>query len=102
VSVDVRNLGDRPGDEVVQLYIRDPVASVVRPVKELAGFERVSLQAGETKPVRFELGPERLGLYNRQLQFVAEPGEFRVTVGTSSTGGLEDRFEVVEAKSSNH
>ena len=101
VSVDVQNIGDRPGDEVVQLYIRDLVASVVRPVKELAGFERVSLQAGETKTVRFELGPERLGLYNRQLQFVVEPGEFRVTVGTSSTGGLEDRFEVVGAPSSN-
>ena len=102
VSVDVQNIGDRPGDEVVQLYIRDLVASVARPVKELAGFERVSLQAGETKTVRFELGPERLGLYNRQLQFVVEPGEFRVTVGTSSTGGLEDRFEVVGATSSNH
>ena len=101
VSVNVQNIGDRPGDEVVQLYIRDLVASVVRPVKELAGFERVSLQAGETKTVRFELGPERLGLYNRQLQFVVEPGEFRVTVGTSSTGGLEDRFEVVGAPSSN-
>ena len=101
VSVDVQNIGDRPGDEIVQLYIRDLVASVVRPVKELAGFERVSLQAGETKTVRFELGPERLGLYNRQLQFVVEPGEFRVTVGTSSTGGLEDRFEVVGAPSSN-
>ena len=102
VSVDVQNIGDRPGDEVVQLYIRDLVASVARPVKELAGFERVSLHAGETKTVRFELGPERLGLYNRQLQFVVEPGEFRVTVGTSSTGGLEDRFEVVRATSSNH
>ena len=102
VSVDVRNIGDRPGDEVVQLYIRDLVASVVRPVKELAGFERVSLQAGETKTARFELGPERLGLYNRQLQFVVEPGEFRVTVGTSSKGGLEDRFEVVGAPSSSH
>ncbi len=101
VSVDVRNVGDRPGDEVVQLYIRDPVASVVRPVQELAGFERVSLQAGETRPVRFELGPERLGLYNRQLQFVVEPGEFRVTVGTSSTGGLDDRFEVIGGTSAN-
>ena len=98
VSVDVQNIGDRPGDEVVQLYIRDLVASVARPVKELAGFERVSLQAGETKTVRFALGPERLGLYNRQLQFVVEPGEFRVTVGSSSTGGLEDRFEVVGAR----
>jgi beta-glucosidase len=100
VSVNVMNIGDRPGDEVVQLYIRDVDASVVRPVKELAGFERVSLQAGETKPVRFELGPQRLGLYNRQLQFVVEPGEFRVFVGTSSESGLEDRFEVVKSASS--
>ncbi len=95
VSVDVKNVGDHPGDEVVQLYIRDLVASVARPVKELAGFERVSLQTGETKTLRFELGPERLGLYNRQLQFVVEPGEFRLFVGTSSVGGLEDRFKVV-------
>ena len=58
VSVDVQNVGDRPGEEVVQLYIRDLVASVARPVKELAGFERVSLQPGETKTLRFELGPE--------------------------------------------
>ena len=95
VSVDVKNVGDHPGDEVVQLYIRDLVASVARPVKELAGFERVSLQTGETKTLHFELGPERLGLYNRQLQFVVEPGEFRLFVGTSSVGGLEDRFKVV-------
>ena len=95
VSVDVKNTGDHPGDEVVQLYIRDLVASVARPVKELAGFERVRLQPGETRSVHFELGPERLGLYNRQLQYVVEPGEFRVFVGTSSVGGLEDRFEVV-------
>jgi len=100
VTVDVQNIGERPGDEVVQLYIRDLVASVVRPVKELAGFERVSLQPGETKTAHFELGPERLGLYNRQLQFVVEPGEFRVTVGTSSAGGLEDRFEVVGSPAS--
>jgi beta-glucosidase len=96
ITVDVGNVGDRAGDEVVQLYIRDLVASVVRPVKELAGFERVSLRRGETKHVRFELGPEHLGLYDRQLQFVVEPGEFRVFVGTSSEGGLEDRFEVVK------
>ena len=64
-------------------------------MKELAGFERVRLQPGETRSVHFELGPERLGLYNRQLQYVVEPGEFRVFVGTSSVGGLEDRFEVV-------
>jgi beta-glucosidase len=101
VSVNVQNIGDRPGDEVVQLYIRDMVASVARPVKELAGFERVTLEPGEKKTARFELGPERLGLYDRQLHFVVEPGEFRVTAGTSSSGGLEDRFEVVGTPSSN-
>ena len=100
VSLEVQNTGDRAGDEVVQLYIRDLVASVARPVKELAGFVRVRLQAGETRRVQFELGPERLGLYNRQLQFVVEPGEFLVFVGTSSVGGLEDRFAVVGGKPS--
>jgi beta-glucosidase len=94
VSVDVEDVGDRDGDEVVQVYIRDVVASVARPVKELAGFQRVSLQPAEKKSVRFELGRERLGFYNRQLRFVVEPGEFFVTVGTSSSGGLESRFEV--------
>jgi beta-glucosidase len=95
-SVDVQNVGDRAGDEVVQLYIRDVVASVARPVKELAGFERMTLQPGEKKTARFELGPDRLGFYNRQLQFVVEPGEFRIIAGTSSVGGLEDRFEVTK------
>ena len=94
VSVDVQNVGDRPGDEVVQLYLRDLVASVARPVRELAGFERVTLQPGETRTSRFELGPDRLGFYNRQLRFVVEPGTFQVFLGASSTGGLEDHFEV--------
>jgi beta-glucosidase len=97
VTVDVENVGSRTGDEVVQLYIRDMVASVARPVRELAGFERITLMPGEKKTARFELGPERLGFYNRQLQFVVEPGEFRVIVGTSSVGGLEERFDVVDS-----
>ena len=96
MTVDVENVGDRAGDEVVQLYIRDMVASVARPVKELAGFERITLLPGEKKTARFELGPERLGFYNRELRFVVEPGEFQVIVGTSSVGGLEERFEVVD------
>jgi beta-glucosidase len=97
VSVDVENIGGRAGDEVVQLYIRDVVASVARPVKELAGFARIALMPGEKKMVRFELGPERLGLYDRNLKFVVEPGEFRVFVGTSRVGGLEGRFDVIAA-----
>jgi beta-glucosidase len=75
------------------------VASVVRPVKELAGFERLTLRPGEKKTARFDLGPEHLGFYNRRVQFVVEPGEFQVTAGTSSEGGLTDHFEVTGATS---
>ena len=96
VSVDVENIGQRAGDEVVQLYIRDVVASVTRPVRELKGFQRITLRPGEKRRVVFTLGPEHLGFYNRQMRFVVEPGEFRVFVGTSSVGGLEASFEVVQ------
>jgi beta-glucosidase len=96
-SVDVENVSDRVGDEVIQLYIRDVVASVARPVKELAGFERLTLRPGEKRTARFELGPKQLGFYDRNVQFVVEPGEFQVTTGTSSEGGLTDHFEVTGA-----
>lgn len=93
-SVEVLNTGQRAGDEVVQLYIRDVAASVTRPVRELKGFERVSLRQGERRRVSFTLGPEHLGFYNRELRFVVEPGTFKVFAGTSSEGGLEASFEV--------
>ena len=93
-SVTATNTGDRDGEEVVQLYIRDEVASVSRPVKELKGFERVRLRPGESRVVRFPIGPEHLGFYDRQMQFVVEPGKFRVIAGTSSEGGVEAEFEV--------
>ena len=96
VSVDVENVGKRAGDEVVQLYIRDVVASVTRPVKELKAFERVTLAAGEKKRVEFTLGPEQLGFYNRQMRFVVEPGEFKVMVGPNSQDLIESSFQVVE------
>jgi len=95
VSVDVENVGWRPGDEVVQLYVRDLVASVARPVQELEGFERVTLGPGERKTVRFALGPDQLGFFDREMKWVVEPGTFRVRVGTSSKGGLEGTLEVV-------
>lgn len=96
VSVDVQNTGQRAGDEVVQLYIRDVVASVTRPVRELKGFQRITLQPGETRRVQFTLGPEHLGFYNRQMKFTVEPGEFTVFVGNSSVGGLQASFVVRE------
>lgn len=94
VSVEVENIGQRSGDEVVQLYIRDVAASRTRPVRELKGFERVTLQPNERRRVQFTLTPEHLGFYNREMQFVVEPGEFKIFVGTSSVGGLEAQFRV--------
>ena len=84
VTVDVENTGQRAGDEVVQLYIRDVAASVTRPVMELRGFQRIALQPGAKRRVEFVLGPEHLGFYNRDLKFVVEPGEFKIMVGANS------------------
>lgn len=94
VSVEVANTGKRRGDEVVQLYIQDLVASVTRPVQELKGFTRVSLEPGERRRVEFVLGSEALGFLDQSLKWVVEPGEFRVRVSNSSEGGLLATFEV--------
>jgi beta-glucosidase len=100
VGVDLRNTGDRPGEEVVQLYINDMVASITRPVKELKAFRRIGLQPGETKTVRFELPVEALGFYDRDMLFTVEPGTFKVMVGRSSRDILlEGMFEVLAALS---
>jgi beta-glucosidase len=92
VSATVSNTGDRAGDEVVQLYIRDVSASVTRPVKELKGFERITLQPGESRRVEFTLTPESLSFIGVDLKPTVEPGLFRVWVGTSSAEGLESSF----------
>jgi beta-glucosidase len=94
VSVEVENTGRRAGDEVVQLYIRDVVASMTRPVKELKGFQRVTLQPGEKRRVEFVLGAEHLGFWNREMRYVVEPGEFRVMVGANSADVTEAKFDV--------
>jgi beta-glucosidase len=96
VSVRVKNDGDRKGDEVVQLYIQDLVASVTRPVKELKRFQRITLNPGETKTVEFTLGYDDLAFYNQEMKFVVEPGTFKVFVGGNSVDVLEKTFEVVE------
>ena len=84
VSVEVTNTGEMAGHEVVQLYIRDKVSSVTRPVKELKDFGKVYLEPGETKVVTMEITPEKLAFYNIDMDFVVEPGDFTVTVGSSS------------------
>jgi len=84
VSVDVTNTGNVTGDEVVQLYIRDEVSSVTRPVKELKGFKRITLEPGETRTVNFSLSPEELSLLDRDMHRVVEPGAFRIMAGGNS------------------
>jgi beta-glucosidase len=84
IAVDVINNGGRAGDEVVQLYVRDVVASVTRPVKQLAGFARLHLPAAVTRRVRFTLDPSQLAFFDAALRFVVEPGAFRIMIGTSS------------------
>jgi len=84
VLVDVTNIGKRPGDEVVQMYIRDKVSSVTRPVKELKGFQRITLEPGQKKRVSLDITPESLAFHNIDMKYVVEPGEFEIMVGNSS------------------
>ena len=95
VAVDVTNTGSRPGDEVVQLYVRDRVASVTRPVKELRGFARVTLRPGETRTVTFPVGPAALRFTDEHMNRVVEPGMFDIMAGTSSATTATAPLEVV-------
>lgn len=96
VSCKVRNTGNRAGDEVVQLYLHDEVSSVTTYTKVLRGFERISLQPGEEKTVHFKLTPQELGLWDKNMKFVVEPGTFKVMIGASSKDiKLEGNFEIL-------
>jgi beta-glucosidase len=96
VEVTVANTGERNGDEVVQLYTRDPSASLTRPVLELKAFSRVSVPAGEARRVVFTVPVRQLGFYDRNLRYVVEPGEIEVHVGTSAVALTHaGSFEIV-------
>jgi beta-glucosidase len=84
VEVAVTNIGKMDGDEIVQLYIRDNVSSATRPVKELKGYKRINLKVGETKNVVFEITPESLAFYDIDMNYVVEPGTFKIMTGSSS------------------
>lgn len=94
VSVRVKNTGDRKGTEVVQLYMQDVTASLVRPVKELRGFRRVELEAGETRTVELELKKQDMGFYNNQGEYVLEDGLFRIYAGGNSRDCLCEEVRV--------
>ena len=96
VQFSVTNVGPRAGDEVGQLYVRDPVASITRPVKQLKGFARMELTPGETKRVSMELPIDALGLYDAAMRYIVEPGLIEVMVGASSDDiRLRDKLEIV-------
>jgi len=95
VTIDVTNSGKLKGDEVVQLYIHDEVSSVTRPMKELRGFQRVSLSAGEKRTVEFTLGSDDLSFLNRDMHRVVEPGIFEIMVGGSSKELVKANLNVV-------
>lgn len=94
-TVTVTNSGNYDGEEVVQMYIKDPVASVTQPVKKLKGFQKIFLRKGESKQVSFTITAEELKFYNSDLKWVAEPGDFKVQIGTSSDNVKEASFKLV-------
>jgi len=94
--VTVTNTGDRFGEEVVQLYIRQLVGSITRPVKELKGFQKIGLEVGESKKVRFQLNWRDLAFYNADNEFMAEPGDFHLFIGTSSEDVKQAQFTLLE------
>jgi len=97
VSVTITNSGKLDGEEIVQLYLRDRVGSIVRPTEELKDFKKIKLKAGEAKTIQFIIDKEKLSFYNQQLQWVAEPGEFDLMIGASSKDiRLKDSFELIE------
>lgn len=96
ISIDIKNTGEVTGDEVVQLYIRDDVSSLTRPVKELKGFKRITLKADETKTVEFEISRDELQFYNIDMKRVVEPGKFIIMVGGNSEDVITEEFYIVE------
>ncbi len=96
VSVDVTNTSDVAGEEVVQFYIRDHYASAMRPMKELKGFEKVMIAAGETKTITFEVSSETLAFYGSDEVFKAEPGMFDFMIGANSRDVEVQEFELTK------
>lgn len=97
IQLDITNTGKFAGEEVVQLYLRDRVGSVVRPVKELKDFVKIGLRPGETKTVQFIITKEKLSFYNDHLEWIAEPGLFDLMIGAASNDiRLQEMFELIK------
>ena len=99
ISATLENAGDTAATEVVQLYIRDLVGNVTRPIKELKGFKRVTLEPGQSQKVNFSLHTDELAFFNRKMALVTEPGTFHAWIGGSSETELWSEFEVIKTQS---
>lgn len=97
ISADLINAGEVAAEEVAQLYVRDLVGSITRPVRELKGFQRIRVEPGQTVTVQFELHTDDLAFYGRDMKLAVEPGEFHVWIGGSSNADLQTRFRIVDA-----
>ena len=96
VSCKVQNTGKYDGEEIVQLYLRDMVSQPVRPVKELKDFKKLMLKAGESKTISFTINREKLSFYNDKLDWITQPGEFKLMIGAASDDiRLESTFELL-------
>jgi beta-glucosidase len=95
-SVTVRNTGSYDGNEVVQLYIQDIYGSITRPVKELKGFQKIFLKKGESKNLTFNISENDLKFYNANLKYAAEPGDFKVYIGSNSRDVMEAQFKLIK------
>ena len=96
LTVEISNTGDRDGQEIAQCYVRDLYGSITRPVKELKGFQKISLQAGASRTVRFEVPVSSLAFWDQHMQYRVEPGDFKVWIGPDSASGLEGSFSIIE------
>jgi beta-glucosidase len=97
VSCTITNTGKYAGEETVQLYLRDKVASIVRPVEELKDFKKVMLQPGQKKTIQFVIDKEKLSFYDQKLNWIAEPGEFDLMIGASSADiRLKSSFDLMK------
>ena len=94
MSALLKNTGDFEGVEVVQVYVRDLVGDITRPVKELKAFKRIKLNAGESKEITFEINTSELSFYNQEMEEVVEPGKFQLWIGGSSEATLSESFVV--------
>jgi beta-glucosidase len=95
-SVEVTNTGDRDGEEIVQLYIRDLIGDVTRPVKELKGFKKVLIRKGETAGISFTIYPEDLSYYHQDMSYSYDPGDFELFIGTNSTDNKRTEFSIID------